>query len=239
MLSGRCECRAVRYRVADEFLYAANCHCSNCRAGQGLRSSRLPASSGTSSESSREPTDCSSGATIRPITRGAASAAPSSTRSCGTVPTCTSRWALSRTSRASARRAHLRRLKGTVVRDHGRLAAVGGVLRPVARRVVHRVRARACEEGSDSPKPTRASAGPPDSTNTFAGVGYPPAPHLLRVRGREEVTDSGCQRLRQGLVVGRTGLGGLPLGQRWASEARAQRKRRRWMRGTRRGTRSR
>ena len=35
MLNGRCECRAVRYRVADEFLYAANCHCSNCRAGTG------------------------------------------------------------------------------------------------------------------------------------------------------------------------------------------------------------
>ena len=35
MLSGKCECGAVRYRVADEFLYAANCHCSNCRAGTG------------------------------------------------------------------------------------------------------------------------------------------------------------------------------------------------------------
>ncbi len=35
MLNGRCECRAVHYRVADEFLYAANCHCSNCRAGTG------------------------------------------------------------------------------------------------------------------------------------------------------------------------------------------------------------
>ena len=34
-LRGRCECRAVRYRVADEFLYAANCHCSNCRAATG------------------------------------------------------------------------------------------------------------------------------------------------------------------------------------------------------------
>ena len=33
MLNGKCECGAVRYRVADEFLYAANCHCSNCRAG--------------------------------------------------------------------------------------------------------------------------------------------------------------------------------------------------------------
>jgi hypothetical protein len=35
LLNGRCECRAVSYRVADEFLYAANCHCSNCRAGTG------------------------------------------------------------------------------------------------------------------------------------------------------------------------------------------------------------
>jgi hypothetical protein len=34
-LRGRCECRAVRYRVADEFRYAANCHCSNCRAATG------------------------------------------------------------------------------------------------------------------------------------------------------------------------------------------------------------
>jgi hypothetical protein len=35
MLRGRCECGAVRYRVPDAFLYAANCHCSNCRAGTG------------------------------------------------------------------------------------------------------------------------------------------------------------------------------------------------------------
>jgi hypothetical protein len=34
-LNGRCECRAVRYEVADEFLYAGNCHCSNCRAATG------------------------------------------------------------------------------------------------------------------------------------------------------------------------------------------------------------
>ena len=25
----------MRYRVADEFLYALNCHCSNCRAATG------------------------------------------------------------------------------------------------------------------------------------------------------------------------------------------------------------
>jgi hypothetical protein len=35
MLEGKCECGAVRYRVADEFRYAANCHCSNCRAATG------------------------------------------------------------------------------------------------------------------------------------------------------------------------------------------------------------
>jgi hypothetical protein len=35
MLNGKCECGAVRYRVADAFLYAANCHCSNCRAATG------------------------------------------------------------------------------------------------------------------------------------------------------------------------------------------------------------
>ena len=35
MLAGSCECGAVRYSVADEFLYASNCHCSRCRAATG------------------------------------------------------------------------------------------------------------------------------------------------------------------------------------------------------------
>ena len=34
-LRGRCECGAVAYTVADEFRYAANCHCSRCRAATG------------------------------------------------------------------------------------------------------------------------------------------------------------------------------------------------------------
>src|SRR5262245_21545799 len=34
-LKGSCECGTVQYRVADEFLYAANCHCSRCRAATG------------------------------------------------------------------------------------------------------------------------------------------------------------------------------------------------------------
>lgn len=35
VLSGGCECGTVRYRVADAFRYAANCHCSRCRAATG------------------------------------------------------------------------------------------------------------------------------------------------------------------------------------------------------------
>jgi hypothetical protein len=35
LLEGGCYCGAVRYSVPDEFLYAANCHCSNCRRTTG------------------------------------------------------------------------------------------------------------------------------------------------------------------------------------------------------------
>ena len=35
MLRGRCSCQAVAYEVADEFVAAFNCHCSNCRAWTG------------------------------------------------------------------------------------------------------------------------------------------------------------------------------------------------------------
>ena len=35
MLFGKCFCGAVAYTVADEFLYAMNCHCSNCRRTTG------------------------------------------------------------------------------------------------------------------------------------------------------------------------------------------------------------
>jgi hypothetical protein len=34
-MAGGCWCGAVRYHVADAFLYAANCHCSRCRAATG------------------------------------------------------------------------------------------------------------------------------------------------------------------------------------------------------------
>jgi hypothetical protein len=35
VLRGRCACNAVRFEVADEFVVAYNCHCSNCRAATG------------------------------------------------------------------------------------------------------------------------------------------------------------------------------------------------------------
>jgi hypothetical protein len=34
-LAGKCLCGAVQYAVADEFVYAANCHCSSCRRTTG------------------------------------------------------------------------------------------------------------------------------------------------------------------------------------------------------------
>ena len=34
-LSGGCFCKASRYEVEDAFVYAANCHCSDCRRTTG------------------------------------------------------------------------------------------------------------------------------------------------------------------------------------------------------------
>jgi hypothetical protein len=34
-LAGKCYCGTVQYEVADEFVYALNCHCSNCRRTTG------------------------------------------------------------------------------------------------------------------------------------------------------------------------------------------------------------
>ena len=35
ILHGECLCGDVRYRVEDDFLYAMNCHCSQCRKATG------------------------------------------------------------------------------------------------------------------------------------------------------------------------------------------------------------
>ena len=34
-LRGECLCGGVQYEVADDFAYAMNCHCSNCRRATG------------------------------------------------------------------------------------------------------------------------------------------------------------------------------------------------------------
>ncbi len=34
-LAGKCLCGALHYAVADEFAYALNCHCSQCRRATG------------------------------------------------------------------------------------------------------------------------------------------------------------------------------------------------------------
>ena len=34
-LAGKCYCGAVQYEVEDQFVYALNCHCSNCRRTTG------------------------------------------------------------------------------------------------------------------------------------------------------------------------------------------------------------
>ena len=41
-LVGKCLCGTVRYDVADEFVYAANCHCSNCRRATGSAFKSFP-----------------------------------------------------------------------------------------------------------------------------------------------------------------------------------------------------
>jgi hypothetical protein len=35
ILTGQCLCGAIHYEVADEFRYAMNCHCSQCRRATG------------------------------------------------------------------------------------------------------------------------------------------------------------------------------------------------------------
>lgn len=35
ILNGQCLCQSVQYSVSDEFSYAMNCHCSQCRRATG------------------------------------------------------------------------------------------------------------------------------------------------------------------------------------------------------------
>lgn len=127
-LRGRCECRAVRYRVTDEFLYAANCHCSNCRAGTG---SAFKAFAGIE----RAKLEVVEGAD-RLLVWGEDDANHTRCGVCGSLLYSVVRGRVrARRARVARRppvdpaeRAHLRRLEGALVRDHGRPAAERRVL---------------------------------------------------------------------------------------------------------------
>jgi hypothetical protein len=53
VLAGSCACGNVTYRVVDAFQYAANCHCTRCRASTG---SAFKPSAGIEREKLESPT---------------------------------------------------------------------------------------------------------------------------------------------------------------------------------------
>ena len=129
MLSGKCECGAVRYRVADDFRYAANCHCSNCRASTG---SAFKPFAGIE----RDRLEIVEGAD-RLLVWGDDDANHTRCGVCGSLLYSVVRegvWvhvalgSLADDAVDPADRAHLRRVEGAVVRDHGRSAAERRVL---------------------------------------------------------------------------------------------------------------
>ena len=125
VLGGKCECGAVRYRVADEFLYALNCHCSQCRASTG---SAFKAFAGIE----REKLELTDGADAL-LVFGEEDLNNTRCGSCGSLLFSVVRdgeyvhVALGSLVDEPAIRpigAHLRRLEGALVRDHRRPAAV-------------------------------------------------------------------------------------------------------------------
>ena len=120
MLAGKCRCGAVQYEVADAFLYAANCHCSQCRAATGsafksfagIEKEKLTITDGRGA-SQRHPL-CG----VRLVPRLGGAQRRVRARRDGVA---------GRRSYHPAGRAHLRRLQGAVVRDHRRSAAARGV----------------------------------------------------------------------------------------------------------------
>jgi hypothetical protein len=131
MLAGKCECGATRYRVENAFLYAANCHCSNCRASTG---SAFKPFAGIE----RDKLEVVEGADTL-LVWGEPDANHTRCGICGSLLYSVVASGARRARRARvarrravdpADRAHLRRLEGALVRDHGRPAAVRGVLTP-------------------------------------------------------------------------------------------------------------
>lgn len=126
-LRGSCECGAVQYKVADAFLYAANCHCSRCRAATG---SAFKSFAGIE----REELDVTTGADGLLVV-GEEHLNDTRCRACGSLLYSVVRdgkyvhvamGVARRRARHPADLPHLRGLQGTVVRDHRRSPAVRG-----------------------------------------------------------------------------------------------------------------
>ncbi len=127
LLSGGCFCGAIRYTVADEFAYALNCHCSNCRRTTGsafkpfagIARHQLSVSHGLDNlmvygdETTHDAHCRRCGSLLYSVVRAGAYAHVAM----GTLADDPS---------IRPHRAHLRRLQGAVVRDHRRPAAVQG-----------------------------------------------------------------------------------------------------------------
>ena len=120
LLVGRCQCGAVRYRVSDMFLYAANCHCSRCRAATG---SAFKAFAGIE----REKLEIVEGMDNL-LVFGEDDLNDTRCGACGSLLFSVVRngdyvhvamGSLVDNPSYSTDRAHLRRLQGPVVRDHG------------------------------------------------------------------------------------------------------------------------
>ena len=135
MLNGKCECGAVRYQVADEFLYASNCHCSRCRAATG---SAFKPFAGIE----REKLELLSGDDALLI-NGEEELNDTRCARCGSLLYSVVRdgeyvhvalGSLVDEPSDAADEAHLRRLQGAVVRDHRRPAPVRGARDGLARR---------------------------------------------------------------------------------------------------------
>ena len=140
LLSGKCRCGAVRYEVSDEFLYAMNCHCSECRAATGsafkafagIEREKLAITTGLDElavfgEDDLNDTRCGAcGSFLFSVVRDGAYvhvAMGSLVDAPAIRPT----------------QAHLRRLQGSVVRDHRRPAAIRGALACDYSRAMRRV----------------------------------------------------------------------------------------------------
>ena len=83
VLAGKCYCGAVHYTVADEFRYAANCHCSRCRAATGSAFKPFAGIERDKLEITRARTSSLSSARRTRTTRAAGRAARSSSRCAG------------------------------------------------------------------------------------------------------------------------------------------------------------